>query len=80
MTDNPSDLLKETVVALWECRKLPGKPSYSTVYRWCKKGYKVRGTSTVIKLESCANGRTMVTSLQAHARFCDAVTKARDNA
>jgi hypothetical protein len=77
-TSPPTPLIDETLVAFSESRKLPGRPAYSTVYRWFREGLAISGQ--VIKLEACFIGARLFTSKEAHARFSDRVTAARGDA
>ena len=67
------DLLSETTVTLTEAaKKLPHRPHASTIWRWYKAG--IRGR----RLETAVVGGRRVTSLEALARFSEALTAERD--
>lgn len=50
-------------------RELPGKPSPSTVWRWCRRG--VNG----VRLEYRRVGRNIITNRAALQRFIDELTR-----
>lgn len=49
-------------------RRIPGRPSYETVWRWCRHGRQG------VRLEYLRVGRAMYTSVEALERFFQRVT------
>lgn len=67
------DLSTENVMPLSEAAKtLPGRPSVSTVWRWCQRG--VAG----VKCESLVVGGKRCVSAESLQRFCERVTAAKE--
>lgn len=60
---------RETVVLLAHRRKLPNKPSRTTLYCWRKTGLVSKISGKRITLEWCRYGGLPATSLEAYDRF-----------
>lgn len=68
-------ILRETLVPVSQSKRLPGKPSRSTVRRWMKSGVKGKKSGVVHKLEVVYIGSTPYTSIEAYERWSERVTE-----
>ena len=72
MPDNNNDRPLELAEAAQRC---PGQPHYSALWRWCRKGIKVRGGDSV-RLGHFRIGGRIYTTRADLSRFLEAVAEA----
>jgi hypothetical protein len=58
-------------------RKLPGRPAYTTLMDWCKRGRVNWNTRKRVKMEFLALPSGFASSLEAYLRFVDRLNEGR---
>jgi hypothetical protein len=62
-TPSPSGSALDQYLSLTEAAaRMPGRPSMWSLWRWCRKGVKIRGTTDRIKLRHVRTGSRLLTT------------------